>query len=135
MTEEQQAPLVLVVDDDPTILELLERALVRRGFRVQTQTSGFGVVGRAAGTGGEQPALLIIDQMMPALSGASLIELLGKNPKASKVPVILFTALDRREVGPLDAHALARYQSKGSIKALLDTIDELLEAAVTDPLP
>lgn len=122
----EAGPLVLVVDDDPAILELIERTLTRRGFRVESLTSAFGVVNRLGGREGERPALLILDQMMPALSGTGLLALLAKHPEAREVPVILHTAADRASITGLDVHPRVRFQSKGSVRALAEVVVELL---------
>lgn len=66
-------PLVLVVDDDPTIRRTLRRVLERSGYRVEEAADGGDALARVA-TLGEAPALLLTDVVMPVMGGVALAE-------------------------------------------------------------
>lgn len=66
-------PLVLVVDDDPTIRRTLRRVLERSGYRVEEAADGGDALARVA-TLGESPALLLTDVVMPVMGGVALAE-------------------------------------------------------------
>ncbi|MGI6575025.1 MAG: response regulator [bacterium] len=77
---------IMVVDDEPTILELLQINLERSGFAVVTANNGEEALKLARQ---EQPQLIILDVMMPGLDG---FETLRELRKTIEVPVIMLTA-------------------------------------------
>ena len=80
---------VLVVDDDPVILKLLEVNFEMEGFTVLTAKDGEeGIeVARA-----DQPDLIVSDIMMPKKSGLELVTELKSDPATSGIPIILLSA-------------------------------------------
>ncbi len=82
-------PKVLVIDDDPVIVELL---------RVNFEIEGFEVVGAGDGPEGlaraasEQPDLILSDIMMPRMDGMEVLARLRKDPATRDIPVILLSA-------------------------------------------
>ena len=97
-------PTVLVVDDDPVILKLLEVNFEMEGFVVLTAKDGIEGIERARN---DRPDLVISDIMMPKKSGLELVEELKGDPATEAIPVILLSAkaqaADQRE--GLDAGA------------------------------
>jgi DNA-binding response OmpR family regulator len=83
------APLVLVADDDPDILDLVRYRLERSGYAVATADSGTEAV-RLAGE--LSPALAGLDGMMPGLTGFDVTRRLREDPHTAGIPVILLTA-------------------------------------------
>jgi len=83
------APTVLVVEDDPVILRLLE---------VNFELEGFGVVLAHDGAEGieaaraERPDIIIRDIMMPKVSGLELVEALKADEATASIPIILLSA-------------------------------------------
>lgn len=84
-------PVVLLVDDDPTLLPVLARRLARDGFEVATASSG-----QAALRLLEQawPTLLVIDLMMPHMDG---FELCRRVKQIADLPIIVLSAVDASE--------------------------------------
>ena len=80
---------VLVVDDDPVILKLLEVNFEMEGFRVLTAVDG-GDGLRQART--KLPDIVISDVMMPKVDGLELATALKSDPKTADLPVILLSA-------------------------------------------
>ena len=83
------APRVLVVEDEPDIAALIAYQLTREGFRVETAGSGteaLDAVGR------EVPDLVLLDRMLPGLSGDEVLVRLKSEPATMNVPVLLLTA-------------------------------------------
>jgi CheY-like chemotaxis protein len=81
---------VLVVDDDDIIREVAKIALeVVGGWQVDTASSG-DEAGRLASA--DQPDVVLLDVMMPALDGPSTAALLRADPSTQDVPVIFLTA-------------------------------------------
>lgn len=78
---------LLVVDDEPTIRELLAGSLSFAGYEVRTAADGTEAVRAAAGS---RPDLILLDVMMPGRDGFEVLDLIrGNNPD---VPVIFLTA-------------------------------------------
>lgn len=135
---------VLVVDDDPDKLHLLEVALGLAGYEIRTARDGEEALAAIAAY---QPDLVISDVMMPGLNGYDLARRIRQNPLTKFIPVILQTAaqygaedlLKASEAGalgyitdPTDLDLLlARARTLLDFKAYLDTCEE---AAFTDHL-
>jgi DNA-binding response OmpR family regulator len=80
--------LILVVDDEPHIVELAKLYLERDGFRVISVGDGRSAVDRAAK---DQPALMVLDLMLPELDG---FEVCRQVRAKSDMPIIMVTARD-----------------------------------------
>jgi two-component system KDP operon response regulator KdpE len=81
-------PALLLVDDDPSLLALLERRLGREGFRIRTATSGPDAL-RELERG--WPSLIVIDLMMPRMDG---VELARRVKRIADLPIIVLSAVD-----------------------------------------
>ncbi len=79
-------PVVLVVEDEPSFVEALTIGLTREGFRVVAVTDGFEAVQRFDDV---QPDIVLLDVMLPKLSGIDVCRQLRKR---SHVPIIMVTA-------------------------------------------
>lgn len=80
---------VLVVDDDAGIRELLRELLVGEGYEVVEATNGQEAVDQARAT---SPAAVLMDLMMPVLSGAEATAMLKTDPRTSTIPVLAMSA-------------------------------------------
>ncbi len=126
---------ILVVDDDPAILDLLVRILKRDGYQPVTAVNGrqaLDLVER------EAPDLILLDVTMPVLDGFSVCQQLKDNEATALIPVTMLTGLDDREhrqrgleVGaddfltkPFEQSLLrARIRSQLRIKRLTDQLE------------
>ncbi len=88
------APHLLVVDDDRRIRSLLSRYLVNEGYRVTTAETAGDARAKLRGLSFD---LLILDVMMPGETGFDLATDLRSNPEVSGVPIIMLTALSEAE--------------------------------------
>lgn len=100
--------LILVIEDEPGIVDFLERGLGAHGFDVVSALDGEQGIERARS---DEVDLVVLDMMLPGRSGLEVLELLREEQPAT--PVIVLTALDEIEhrVQGLDAGA-ADYLSK-----------------------
>jgi DNA-binding response OmpR family regulator len=80
---------LLLVEDDPDILNLLETALKFSGYRVVTARNGREGLEAIKK---ERPAIVIADIMMPKLDGFGLVHRLRLNPETREIPVVFITA-------------------------------------------
>ncbi|MBK9601903.1 MAG: response regulator [Anaerolineales bacterium] len=117
---------LLVVEDIPDILKLLEATLVFKGYRVVTAPNGqeaLEIIQK------EHPAVIITDILMPKMDGFSLVHRLRINPETRDIPVVFLSAT---YVAPEDkAFAIAigatRFLEKPvALEEFLPTVEELL---------
>jgi CheY-like chemotaxis protein len=84
-----QSGYLLVTEDIPDILMLLDTTLKLKGYRVVTAHNGQEALEAIAR---ERPALVVTDILMPKLDGFGLIHRLRINPETRNIPVIVITA-------------------------------------------
>jgi DNA-binding response OmpR family regulator len=82
------ATRVLVVEDDPSVRGLLHTLLSAEGYEVATASDGLAGLVKATAT---QPALVLLDLMMPDLGGVRVLEELREDPQLADIPVIVVT--------------------------------------------
>ncbi len=125
---------ILVVDDTPQNIKVLEAMLTPRGYKVVTAHSGGEALEQVRA---EAPDLLLLDILMPGMSGYEVVQHLRADPATRFLPVVMVTALGAQEekVKAIEAGAddfltkpvnqlelLARVKSLLRIKAYHDTI-------------
>src|SRR5438132_8207719 len=88
----QSAPAgerILVVDDEPDITALVAYHLARTGYRVSTAATGNDALKAIRS---ERPSLVVLDLMLPGLSGYEVIEQVRQDAATSELPVLMLTA-------------------------------------------
>lgn len=80
---------VLVIDDDPTVLETAAELLQSEGYTVVRAGSGHDGVAMART---EQPHLILLDFDMPGMGGVAVMSALRADPSTARIPVVAFTA-------------------------------------------
>ncbi len=125
---------ILVVDDTPRNVKLLADILAVKGYAVVTAASGAEALERVEA---ERPDLVLLDVVMPGMSGYDVCRKIRENPATGILPVVMVTALDpnQERVKGLEAGAddfltkpinqpelLARIRSLLRIKAFHDTV-------------
>ncbi len=86
------APMVLIVEDDASTREVLDRSLSRQGWRVEQAENGRDALDRT--TEDHPPGLILLDLMMPEMNGFEFLETIRKRRKWREVPVIVLTSKD-----------------------------------------
>ncbi|MBW3664912.1 MAG: response regulator [Actinobacteria bacterium] len=81
---------ILVVDDDASIRDMLEMVLTLEGFEVHTAADGLSAIEQAKAL---KPDVIVLDIMMPGLSGREVAELLRQAPQTADTPIIFCSAL------------------------------------------
>ena len=116
---------ILIVDDDDTIRALVVTVLRRRGYRLDTARNGVEALERLASC---RYCLVILDLMMPRMSGYDVLETLGSQPEATRPLVLVLTAgLERR---PFDqSFVLGTIHKPFDIELLVDTVAGCLSVA------
>jgi signal transduction histidine kinase/DNA-binding response OmpR family regulator len=90
------ASKVLVIDDDPTVHDLMTRYLEREGFEVVVAPGGKEGLSMAKRL---KPDVITLDVMMAEMDGWSVISSLKADPETAEIPVIIMTMLDDKEMG------------------------------------
>jgi CheY-like chemotaxis protein len=80
--------LLLVIDDSPTVLRVVEGALTKAGFDVATAAGGAAGLAMARETG-RTPAAVLLDGLMPDMDGAACCQALADDPALAGIPVVL----------------------------------------------
>jgi DNA-binding response OmpR family regulator len=80
---------ILVVDDEPDLLELIDSNLTAAGFNVLTATGAREALRQAREL---RPQLILLDVMLPELDGLEVCKLLRQDPATRSIPIVLLTA-------------------------------------------
>jgi class 3 adenylate cyclase/CheY-like chemotaxis protein len=130
---------VLVVDDTPANVKLLEDLLAFQGYEVETAASGEEALAMVRA---HAPDLILLDVVLPGLSGYDVCRAVRSDPKLTMLPVVMVTALDERDerVKGIEAGAddflskpvnppelLARVRSLLRIRRLHETVQRQAE--------
>jgi len=127
---------ILIVDDEPFNLDLLEQELMEYDYVLERATDGLDALAKADSFA---PDIILLDYMMPKMNGLEVVRALRQSERHKSVPVILLTAKATQEdkVAGLDAGAddyvtkpfdsfelLARVRAMLRIKELHDRLEE-----------
>ena len=125
-------PLVLVVEDEAALLTMLRYNLEKHGYRVEEAANGEEALARLAE---ERPDLVLLDWMLPVLSGIEVCRQIRRHPETRDLPVIMLTARteDQDAVRALNTGADDYITKPFGIEALMARIRALLRRASTTP--
>jgi CheY-like chemotaxis protein len=118
---------ILVVDDNQTICEFLEKRLKARGYAVTSVLSGDEALMRVQQ---EKPDLILLDIVMPGIDGLQVARTLRKNKESSLIPIIMVTAkandlqsrLDKAELS-IEGHVAKPFMTE----QLMEEIEKVME--------
>ena len=125
-------PLVLVVEDEAALVTMLRYNLEKQGFRVDEATNGEEALTRIAET---TPDLVLLDWMLPVVSGIEVCRQIRRRPATRDLPVIMVTARteDQDAVRALNTGADDYITKPFSLEALLARMRALLRRSSTVP--
>ncbi len=126
-------PTILVVEDEAPLLTLLRYNLEKQGFRVEEATDGPEALLRVAEG---KPDLILLDWMLPAMSGIEVCRQIRRKPDTRELPIIMVTARteDQDAVRALDTGADDYITKPFAMEALLARIRALLRRSATVPV-
>ena len=84
-------PVVLVVDDSPTVRKIVQLTLQREHIRVVTAGDGLSALAAVAD---EQPDLILLDIMLPRMDGYNICQVVRKNMAYKDMPIIMLSGKD-----------------------------------------
>ncbi len=126
---------VLVVEDVPNILELLEVTLRFKGYPVITARNGLEALEKIDH---QTPALVITDILMPKMDGYALVQRMRANPRLSRIPIIFLSATyvtpDDREFA-MRLGAVRFLEKPVDTEEFLRTVAEVLSMDTPDISP
>ncbi|MCA9392256.1 response regulator [candidate division WWE3 bacterium] len=86
---------ILIIEDEPFILETYSRELEKTGYQIDTAVDGTSGLDKSLN---QEYDLILLDIMLPEMNGIDILREIKKNEKASKTPVILLTNLGQESV-------------------------------------
>jgi CheY-like chemotaxis protein len=105
---------VLIVDDDPIVLEVTRERLESAGYEVHTREEALGTSQWSAEF---QPDIVLLDVNMPALAGPELAQLLKKRRATKDIAIILYSSLESEELK-------SKLHATGAVGAIQKTGDD-----------
>jgi two-component system response regulator VicR len=84
---------IMVVDDEPDLVDVVKLILESDGYTVVTASSGQEALDKIPA---EMPDLVLLDIIMPKMDGWEVFSRIKGNPKTQNIPVIMLTAKDQR---------------------------------------
>ena len=101
---------VLLVEDEPNIIEAITFLLSREGWRVETHSDGATAVARVHDVA---PDLLMLDHMLPGKSGLDILTELRSDAKFSDLPILMLTARGQmRDRAQAEEAGVSRFMTK-----------------------
>jgi DNA-binding response OmpR family regulator len=95
---------ILVIDDDPVLLAMAGDYLEAAGFAVSTADCG--IYSNNIIYGKNPPDLIVLDVIMPLMSGVKKAQLLKQREKSAHIPIILMSSKDEQELKVLAKEAM-----------------------------
>ena len=122
-----EKPLILIVDDVPANLHVLATAL-RADYRIKTALDGAAAL-ELAGRADDRPDLILLDVMMPRMSGHDVLRRLREDPGTREIPVVFVTAdnSDGSEVKGLELGAFDFLTKPVDVPVLRTRVGNLIE--------
>jgi CheY-like chemotaxis protein len=122
------SPLILVVDDDPGILDALRVLFESEGYRVQTCEKG-DYVGALRDATGALPDVIVLDVLLSGKDGRTICRTLKSQDVTRHIPVVMISAHPGAEQSVKEVGADAFLAKPFAIDDLLDTVAALLSKA------
>lgn len=118
---------ILVVDDDPILLEVVRARLEAAGHEVHTRENAIGTTQWVAS---HRPDFVLLDVSMPAISGNELVQLLRKRNVTSAAQVIFYSGLPSEELNELvrESGALGAISKAADHFRFMDEFDRLMQS-------
>lgn len=121
---------ILLVDDSKFLRLATERALARAGYEVIIATDGEQALALGCD---RQPDLILLDMLLPKITGPEVLKALKKNPKTKAIPVVIFTGLSQKNAERLKRDGAIAFLEKSELdlekgcEPLLSAVAQILE--------
>lgn len=115
----------MIVDDDPDVLISVKQILEKKGYKVYTYDNGYDFL--KSMEKGKNPILIILDIMMPIISGWEIHRKLGENHLWKKIPILFLTGRDTETAQEMyKRYGIARIKKPFDIKEFEERIEEII---------
>jgi CheY-like chemotaxis protein len=114
---------ILVVEDDPDILNVIDIMLGLEGYDIQVLSHGKPIIQNQA----EFPDLYILDRMLPDVDGAEVCSFLKSQPHTKDIPVIMISASLKSKEAALQAGATTFIEKPFKMPSFLSAVANALE--------
>jgi CheY-like chemotaxis protein len=121
---------ILLVEDSKFMRLTTERALARAGYEVSSASDGDEALRMAQA---KLPDLILLDMLLPKMSGLDVLKALKKDPVTKGIPVVVITSMGQRNAARLAADGAAGFLEKGALdlekgtEKLLASVREMLD--------
>lgn len=123
-TQQQEAPLILIVEDDPLLSHMYDEKFKNEGFRTIVANNGEGGFTAAIE---KQPDLVLLDIMLPKGDGISVLKKLREDEKGKNIPVIALTNKTERE----SAKEAMKYGAKEYLTKAMQSPEDVVQKVKT----
>jgi len=114
---------ILIVDDDPDFVQLLEFELKKKGYQTSTAFNGEEGLQKAVSV---KPELIILDIKMPKMDGYTFVRRLKKEPDTKEIPLIVLTSYEpMKDMFQLEG-VRDYFVKSANMKSLLEAIERNL---------
>jgi CheY-like chemotaxis protein len=118
---------ILLVEDSKFLRLVTERALARAGYTISSAADGDEALRVARET---LPDLILLDMLLPKMSGPEVLVALKKDPLTKQIPVVVITGMSQKNAARLQADGAAGFLEKSALE--LEKGSEKLLAAVRE---
>ncbi len=119
-------PSVLVVDDEPTIVDVVSRYLEHDAYQISSALDGPSAVEMARR---EKPSVIVLDMMLPGMNGYEVIGQLKQDKATHDIPIVILSGF------PVDTHKIEAFDTGAAIPVLTKPIEsDVLRDTVRDVL-
>ncbi len=115
-------PLILVADDDPEMVSIIDEALSYRGYRVVTARNGKEALERVAA---DAPQLILLDMKMPVMDGWAFTRLL-REKHGRTIPVVVITAMEDSQLRADELGAEGELGKPFNMQQLFEVVEDML---------
>jgi CheY-like chemotaxis protein len=117
------AKKILVVDDDPDIVTVLAQRFILSGYEVCTAINGEDAIAKLKS---EKPSLIVLDVLMPKMTGYEVLETIRKTDEWRKIPVVIISAKGSMRDYFVDRPGVEFISKPYDPKMLLSKVERLL---------
>jgi len=103
---------ILLVEDSKFLRMATERALARAGYKVVTAMDGITALQAAQR---EQPDLILLDMLLPKMTGPDVLRALKKDPRTAEIAVVAFTGLSQKNASRLKEDGACAFLDKSEL--------------------
>lgn len=122
-------PLVLVADDDPEMVSIIDEALTYKGYRVATARNGKEALERVEE---EAPQVILLDMKMPVMDGWAFTRVLRER-HGRTIPIVVITAMEDCQLRSDELGAEGELGKPFNMQQLFEAVEDMLPADMAPP--